>query len=155
MRIQLLLEGRPRDDAAEPWRGAPESEPAWSPAPRGCRVLVADDDPDVRSLIARLLEQEGYEVVLARHGGEAFAHVLGGQAFDLLITDIRMPGMGGWELSRRLREQWPTLPVLYISGFDAELTREAAPGRPSGAFLRKPFDLDDLSRLVTRLLDGA
>lgn len=117
-------------------------------------MLVADDDPNIRGIIARQLAEEGYEVVLARHGGEALDHVRGGQLFDLLITDIRMPEMGGWELSRRLRERWPTLPVLYISGFDVELTRNAALAPTAGAFLRKPFDLDELSRLVARLLGG-
>jgi two-component system, cell cycle sensor histidine kinase and response regulator CckA len=65
-----------------------------------------------------------------------------------------MPVMDGWELSRRLRERWPDLPVLFISGYDVELTR-AAGGRhhAEGAFLRKPFDPDELIRQVMLLLD--
>jgi CheY-like chemotaxis protein len=154
MPTRLLLEGPARGDAAEPWRAAPAGDPAPSFVPGGRRVLVADDDPIVRGLIARLLTEEGYEVMEARHGAEAFDHVRSGQIFDLLITDIRMPLMGGWELSRRLRQQWPTLPVLYISGFDAELTGNAGLD-PATGFLRKPFDLDELSRLVARLLGAA
>jgi two-component system cell cycle sensor histidine kinase/response regulator CckA len=155
MPTQLVLEGPSTGDAAEAWRGAPAGDPAHSSAPIGRRVLVADDDPDVRRLIGRLLAEECYEVVLARHGGEALEHAREGRPFNLLITDIRMPGIGGWELSRRLREQWPGLPVLYISGFDVELTLGAALGTANGAFLRKPFDLDELSRQVARLLGGA
>jgi two-component system cell cycle sensor histidine kinase/response regulator CckA len=155
MLTQVLLEAGSQGDAPELWRGVPAPEPARSPTPARRRVLVADDDPNVREIIARLLEEEGYEVILARHGGEALDLVRGGQRFDLLITDIRMPVVGGWELSGRLRDQWPTLPVLYISGFDVELTRDAGMDRRSSVFLRKPFDLDELSRLVSRLLSGA
>jgi len=155
MNTQLFLESRSRDDAGEAWRGAPEDAPAFSSARSGRRVLVADDDPNVRSVIARQLVEEGYEVVLARHGGEALEYARAGEPFDLLITDVRMPVVGGWELSSRLRERWPTLPVLYISGYDAELTGENVRATTSTVFLRKPFDLDELSRLVARLLGGA
>jgi FixJ family two-component response regulator len=70
---------------------------------------------------------------------------------ESLVTDVRMPVMDGWELSSRLRERWPDLPVLYISGYDIELS-QGAKRRASGAFLRKPFDLDELLRQVGRLL---
>jgi DNA-binding response OmpR family regulator len=149
----LLLEDRSLDDASEPWRTAPEVEPAPSFTFGGRRVLVAEDDAGVRGMIARLLVEEGYDVVVARDGAEAVAQAFEGRPFDLLITDIRMPRMDGWELSRRLRERWPALPVLYISGFDAELTH-VTDSKTTGTFLRKPFDLDELSSLVARLIDG-
>jgi CheY-like chemotaxis protein len=154
MLTELLLEGPSQRDALEPWQGVPAPEPAQSPARARRRVLVVDDDPAVRDIIARLLVEEGYQVILARHGGEALDLVRREEPFDLLITDIRMPIMDGWELSGRLRERWPALPVLYISGFDVELTHGATLGGTNGAFLRKPFDLDELSRLVVRLLGG-
>ena len=150
----LLLEGRSIDDAWEPWRNAPEIEPSQSFTSSKRRVLVAEDDAVVRGMIARLLVEEGYDVVVARDGTEAVDHALEGQPFDLLITDIRMPRMDGWELSRRLRERWPALPILYISGFDAELTH-VTDSTTTGAFLRKPFDLDELSSRVARLIDRA
>ena len=150
----LLLEDSFLPDAPEPWRHAPEADPAESFGSGARRVLVAEDDLVVRGMIARLLREEGYDVVVARDGGEALRHALGEQPFDLLITDIRMPVMDGWELSRRLREHWPALPVLYISGFDAELTH-VTKGPATGTFLRKPFDLDELATRVTRLLEGA
>jgi two-component system cell cycle sensor histidine kinase/response regulator CckA len=115
-------------------------------------VLVAEDDPMVAALVERLLAEHGYQVVTARHGEEALRVALRGQV-DLLVTDVRMPIMDGWELSRRLRERWPDLPVLYISGYDIELS-QGAKRRGSGAFLRKPFDPDELLRQVTQLLDA-
>ena len=104
----------------------------------------------VAALVERLLDEHGYEVITARHGEEALRVALRGPV-DLLVTDVRMPVMDGWELSRRLRERWPDLPVLYISGYDVELS-QGARRRGSGAFLRKPFDPDELLRQVARLL---
>jgi DNA-binding response OmpR family regulator len=66
-----------------------------------------------------------------------------------------MPVMDGWELGRQLRSHWPGLPVLYMSGFDAELTRDISDRRSRALFLRKPFELDELSARVTRLLGEA
>lgn len=117
-------------------------------------MLVAEDDPLVSSLIERLLAEEGYEVRTARHGEEALRVALRGGELDLVVTDVRMPIMDGWELGRTLRERWPGLPVLYISGYDVELTRSRR-GTEEGpqAFLRKPFDSRDLVSCVARLLD--
>jgi two-component system cell cycle sensor histidine kinase/response regulator CckA len=152
MSTLLLLEGPSRDETPEPWRGAPDPEPAQTSLPARRRVLVAEDDWLLCRMIARLLEEEGYEVVLARNGADALRQALAGPTVDLVVTDIRMPVMDGWELSRQLRQRWPALPVLYMSGFDVELTRDAADGRTSAIFLRKPFELDELSRRVARLL---
>ena len=69
------------------------------------------------------------------------------EEFDLVVTDVRMPQMDGWQLGRRVREEWPGLPVLYISGYDVH---QSAPG--PHAFLRKPFEADDLLRRVAELL---
>jgi len=115
---------------------------------------VAEDDAVVRTMLQRLLQEAGFEVRTARHGDEALGIAFRGSgAFDLVVTDVRMPVMDGWELGRRLRERWPDLPLLYISGYDAELS--AATRRPGArqALLRKPFDLDELIREVGRLLD--
>jgi two-component system cell cycle sensor histidine kinase/response regulator CckA len=106
----------------------------------------------VSSLVERLLAEQGHQVHTACHGEEALRVALQGPV-DLLVTDVRMPVMDGWELSRRLRERWPDLPVLFISGYDVELTHAVgARRRGAGAFLRKPFDPDDLVRQVTLLL---
>jgi two-component system, cell cycle sensor histidine kinase and response regulator CckA len=114
------------------------------------RVLVAEDDPLVATLVERVLAEAGYEVVTAHHGEEALRVAFRGEV-DLLVTDVRMPVMDGWELSRQLRERWPDLPVLYISGYDIELS-QGARRRGSGAFLRKPFDPNELLQQVARLL---
>jgi CheY-like chemotaxis protein len=140
-------------EAGEAWRAEPEPERTSSFGARP-RVLVAEDDPMVSSYLARLLSESGYDVRLARHGGEALQIALrSDRAFDLVITDVRMPVLDGWELSRRLGERWPDLPVIYISGYDVELTYPSA-RRGRGAFLRKPFEPDELMQQVVRLLEG-
>jgi CheY-like chemotaxis protein len=105
-------------------------------------------------MLQRLLRDAGFDVRTARHGDEALGIALraSGQ-FDIVVTDVRMPVMDGWELARRLRERWPTLPVLYISGYDVELSAGSRRSESRQALLRKPFDLDQLLREVARLLD--
>jgi CheY-like chemotaxis protein len=135
----------------------PEDQ-SWAPEPfeqrtsgqraATLRILVVDDEPIVRSWIARLLQEEGYAVEIATDGAQALRIARETRDdFDLVVTDVRMPQMDGWQLGRRVREQWPGLPVLYISGYDVH---QSAPG--PHAFLRKPFEADDLLRRVAELL---
>jgi CheY-like chemotaxis protein len=141
-------------DTGEPWRPEPAPNGDSQPAPNPQRVLVAEDDPVVRTMIHRLLRDAGFEVRTAKHGDEALGMALRASGeFDLVVTDVRMPVMDGLELARRLRERWPGLPVLYISGYDVELSAGSRRGGNRQSLLRKPFDLDELLREVTRLLD--
>jgi CheY-like chemotaxis protein len=117
------------------------------------RVLIAEDDDIVRGMLERMLRELGYEVRAARHGQEALDLALGsGTPFDLVITDVRMPRMGGPELGRRLEQRFPGLPVLYISGYDVEPSTGTDVTHRRSAFMRKPFDPDELAQRVARLL---
>lgn len=141
-------------DTGEPWRPEPAPQSERDPEPTPHRVLVAEDDPVVRTMLQRLLRDAGFEVRTAKHGDEALGMALRASGeFDLVVTDVRMPVMDGLELARRLRQRWPTLPVLYISGYDVELSAGFRRSGSRQALLRKPFDLDELLREVTRLLD--
>jgi two-component system, cell cycle sensor histidine kinase and response regulator CckA len=135
--------------------GAPDktsSVPA-APGPSGSeRLLLVEDEAVVRSIVERTLLRAKYRVVTATNGEEALQATEADGAFDLLITDVMMPGMSGWELGRRLRERWPSLRVLYISGY-AEDTAEG-PGTHSLPFLQKPFLPADLLATVRKLLDA-
>ncbi len=104
-------------------------------------VVVADDDPAVRNVIATTLEAAGYQVAVAGDAEQALAAAV---EADLLLTDIEMPGMTGLELAVRLRHQQPHLPVLLVSG-----TSNADPRRP---FLAKPFTPDALLAAVEAAL---
>jgi CheY-like chemotaxis protein len=145
----LLLADADSRQPYDDWRAGPSPDPLRPEAYGQRRVLVVDDEPIVLSFVARLLEEAGYRVDTASSGIEALRLVQGGLQPDLVITDIRMPVLDGWEMGRALTLRRPGLPILYVSGYDLEA---GAPAR--GSFLRKPFDPDELLRRVDRLLEG-
>jgi CheY-like chemotaxis protein len=118
-----------------------------SPVPQysGRTLLLVDDDPVLRTMMARALADEGYAVLAAANGSEALAlaSTLGSQ-LGLVITDIRMPGMNGLELAEYLARLKPPAPVLFLSGF--------ADPAPAGAFLAKPFVPEALIEQVGQML---
>jgi two-component system NtrC family sensor kinase len=150
--MSLLADDR---DASESWFANPLPErTSLSHGPK--RILVAEDDELVRGLLARMLSELGYDVRTARHGQEALELARGSDTpFDLVIADVRMPRMGGPELGRRLEERWPGLPVLYISGYDVEASAGADASHRRYAFMKKPFDPDELAKRVAGLLADA
>ena len=133
----------------------PDSEPAErsgdvTATHPGDRLLVVDDEPQVRGMIARLLRREGYEVLEAEDGLEALEKLEAGETIDAMITDQVMPGMSGVELAQRVREQRPELPILLVSGHTFEWPR-AELRLP---LLRKPFDASQLRRALAELESG-
>jgi two-component system cell cycle sensor histidine kinase/response regulator CckA len=116
-------------------------------------VLVADDEPLVRTLAVRVLEEEGYTVVAAEDGAAALELLVRGHVRpDLVITDVIMPRRNGRQLHDALVARWPDLPVLFISGHPGEeavLQRLVPPGAP---ILQKPFSPEALARTVADLL---
>ena len=100
-------------------------------------VLLVEDEPAIRQLIATVLEQEGYRVIQARHGVEACT--LFNAEVDVLLTDIRLPHMDGRVLIQELRRRRQTLPVLAISAYAL-----SAPTDPDVTFLPKPFTHEEL-----------
>jgi len=109
------------------------------PAPAvGVKVLVVDDDPVVGKSIGRVLSNKGYAVISARNGEEALSK-LETEKYDLVFTDIKMPGMSGLEVAERVKASQPWLPVVIVTGYgtDAYEARAAAAG--VSGFLRKPL----------------
>lgn len=114
------------------------------------KVLVIDDDPQVRSVVARLVRQEGHEVVEAENGKVALRRFMGDPA-DLVISDIYMPEMDGIELLMRLRETFPEARLVAMSGGGAIAARhllDAASALGAVAVLEKPFDIDAIRDLL-------
>lgn len=111
------------------------------------RILLVDDEETVRRVTGRLLEKLGYQVRSASDGSEALQIIEDGEEFDLVLTDVVMPGLSGIEMAERLRELRPRQRILFTSGYT---TREFGrpPGEPPQPFMPKPFSLDDLSRAV-------
>jgi two-component system cell cycle response regulator CpdR len=116
-------------------------------------ILLADDDASMRQYLARALERSGYAVTAVEDGPEALDR-LADHRFDLLLTDIVMPGMDGIELARRAGERHPAMRVMFITGF-AAVTLEH-PDMPADArVFSKPFHLRDLVAEVDRLFLAA
>ena len=149
-RFEVLLPmaapaGRPR--SAE----MPAMPDADLPALRG-RVLVVDDEAEVRNLVARTLRKAGAEVVEASDGAEALARLQeASDPFGLVVTDLTMPGLGGLELAKAMEDMGCPSKILLMSGYS-----ETSPGRagndPAHAFLAKPFTINALLRKVAKIL---
>jgi two-component system, cell cycle sensor histidine kinase and response regulator CckA len=121
-------------------------------AARGETVLCVEDEPAIRRIIERALKARGYRVLLAASGEEALAIVAGEQHIDLLVTDLRMPGLQGDELARRIVVTHPVTRVLLMSGY-------ADPGvaerNDAFAMIAKPYTPDELLQRVREVLDAA
>jgi PAS domain S-box-containing protein len=137
----------------------PKTEAASGAAPHGDVegrgiVLVVEDDADVRAIAGGMLRELGYEVREAEDAHAALAAMAGGEAFDLVFSDVIMPGgMTGVELARELATHFPALPVLLTSGYTAQRIPEAE--ADDLHLLRKPYTLHDLSQAIAEALHRA
>ena len=130
--------------------------------PRGKSVLVVDDDPSVRFVVSRTIERLGCQVCAVEDGAEV-PEVVSAQVFNLLVIDLYMPGMNGFEVLRQLRRRDPHLlpapktpsnvRVLVLSSESNAASIEHARAAGADAYLTKPFDVDDLAAQVRSLLD--
>ncbi|HID89323.1 MAG TPA: response regulator [Anaerolineae bacterium] len=120
------------------------------------KILVAEDEKDIRELIAFTLRFAGYDVVLANNGAEALERV-SQEKPALVLLDVRMPKMTGYEVCRRLKENPETekIPVVFLSAKGQD--REVQEGYESGAvdYIIKPFVPDELIAQVKRILEQA
>ncbi len=114
------------------------------------KILIVDDDAGQRSLLHSFLTAQGFQVLTADSGAAALA-LLDSQSVQMLISDVRMPGMSGLETLRRAREKHPLLPVLLVTAY-ADV-RDAVHAMRDGAvdYLEKPIDLDEFLAIVRRV----
>ncbi len=112
------------------------------------RVLVVDDDENIRDFVTLALSDEGYEVMTAPHGAAALS-LIGESQPDVILLDMRMPTMDGWEFSRIYRQTpGPHAPIIMLTA-SRDVPESTAQVEPE-ARLGKPFDVDDLLSLVGR-----
>lgn len=118
-------------------------------------VLLVEDDDAVRLLVRRILRKESLELLEAENGFEALKVAeMHAEGIDLLLSDVAMPGMSGAELAQRLRERYPDLAVLFMSGYFDQETVRAPIAERHEPFIEKPFTPDELARRVSEILDG-
>jgi len=113
------------------------------------RILIADDEKAVRILMDRALKNHDYEIDVVENGVEAITHI-NKKSYDLVITDYMMPKMDGLELTRRIRSEYPSIPILIVTGDGPvdELLKSGAT-----ACIAKPFNIFELQNMVKIILN--
>jgi|tagenome__1003787_1003787.scaffolds.fasta_scaffold20766251_3 CheY-like chemotaxis protein len=126
--------------------------PPTPSAPR--RVLIVDDDPDLSDVLRRVLHRRGYIVQVARNGREALAALRQAQGPDVVLLDLMMPEMNGWEFrAEQLKDpELSGIPVVVFSGH-GKIQQDGAAIK-AAANLRKPVALEDLLQVLGRVLSG-
>jgi signal transduction histidine kinase len=129
----------------------PEAAPAPAPAephptPEGpaLRILIIDDEPSVREALADSLGEDGHTVVQAASGAEGLARLADGAKVDVVVTDLGMPGMSGWDVARAVRTRHPGLPVGLLTGWAVALEISAEERRGVDFLIAKPYTTEAL-----------
>jgi two-component system cell cycle response regulator CpdR len=114
-------------------------------------ILLAEDDESLRRFLAAALAKAGHQVADFGDGSEAYEHLMGGH-FDLLLTDIVMPGMDGIELAKRGAEMDSRLKIMFITGFAAVALHPSSQAPRQAKVLSKPFHLREIVQEVERMI---
>jgi CheY-like chemotaxis protein len=139
----------PRTEAVPDAHEAQAGEPI--PSIQG-RILVVEDNAEVGEFARQLLEDLGYDTVLATNAAEALGVLEAGEdGFDLVFSDVVMPGMSGVELGQTIRKTWPRLPVVLTSGYSHVLAADTGHGFP---LLHKPYSVEELSHVLQNARRG-
>jgi DNA-binding NtrC family response regulator len=115
------------------------------------QILIVEDNPHMSSLLVDTLEFFDYKGVSAKDGEEALRK-LAEDSFDMVITDLRMPKMGGMDLLRTIKDKFPHLPVVVITGFGTDSSKSDALSAHADDFLSKPFKVDEIQSVLQKHL---
>jgi DNA-binding NtrC family response regulator len=116
------------------------------------KILIVDDEPIVLDSCKRILEADGYAVVLAASADKAL-EAMSTEAVSLILMDIKMPGRDGMSLMREVKENWPDIPVIVMSGYATKETVAEVSKTDAATFIAKPFTPDELQEAVRRVLE--
>ena len=130
-----------------------ESAPTTTPTPQETRqILVADDDAAIRALLRTVLEEESYAVSEATNGQEALEGIRAGK-HDLVLLDMRLPGMTGIDVLKQLREQQGEVPVVLMTAYGSPNIAIQASSLGAYGYITKPFELDDVLHTIKRYFE--
>ena len=116
------------------------------------KILIVDDDPSMLSFLSKALENAGHNIIAHDNGQDALDTLINMSDFDLLLSDVVMPGMDGIELSKKAVEHLPDLKIMFITGFSASLISGPKTANMSNKVIPKPFHLNDLVARVEKIL---
>jgi CheY-like chemotaxis protein len=118
------------------------------------KILLVDDEPDIRYLTRRMLEKVGHSVVEAENGEMALRTLQKEDKPDLILLDVRMPGLNGWEVCRRIKsdDKTKSIPVVMFTVRTSEEDMQKSVDYGAEAHINKPFDKDELLKLVEKML---
>jgi CheY-like chemotaxis protein len=125
--------------------------PATAPPAGALRILLVDDETDVRDAVADMLAREGHAVVTASGGEEALAIVEREPGLDVVLTDLVMPGMTGWDVAAAAKARRPDVAVGVVTGWGAPLDKDEMPRHGIDFLVDKPVTLDSLQEALARL----
>jgi CheY-like chemotaxis protein len=111
------------------------------------KVLVVDDSDELTRVISEFLSLHGYKVFTASDGSDALAW-MERESMDIVVSDIHMPKMDGFTLMTKIKNKYPDLPIILITGFGVSEARKLAFEKGADAFVAKPFRLKELKRVI-------
>jgi CheY-like chemotaxis protein len=124
------------------------------PPTRAARVLIIEDEPEVQSVLADMLCEAGYIVTVAKDGTDGLDRCEE-ERIDIVLSDISMPGLSGWEVAARLRARFPTVPIGFVTGWGDQLDPERLARTGVSFVIAKPFQTLDVLRHVAQALTTA
>jgi DNA-binding response OmpR family regulator len=124
---------------------------AFGPSSRAARILVVDDEPKLAQLLRSFLELQGHRVWTVTEGAAAVA-LLADHAFDLLLTDLGMPEMSGWDVAREARRLRPQLPVVMVSGWGAQIDPQQVAESGVAEVIQKPYTFETIHQVIESVL---
>lgn len=130
-----------------------DSSRSFAINPEDTHILFVDDEDAVRNVGARGLKRKGFAVTDCISAENALEHLDNGEKFDMLITDMMMPGMSGADLAKVVHNRYPEMRIILASGYSEEIARKELAGSQDFYFMSKPYSLGDLTKKVTEVLD--
>ena len=124
------------------------------PPTHAARVLIIEDEPEVQAVLADMLREAGYVVTVAKDGSNGLDRCEE-EPIDIVLSDISMPGLSGWEVAARVRARFPTIPIGFVTGWGDQLDPERLAHTGVSFVIAKPFQTLDVLRHVAQALTTA
>ena len=117
--------------------------------------MIVDDEEIIQSVLSSILKQLGYRTVQALNGMEALGLLAEGEVdIDVILLDMVMPGLSGWQTFKKIRESWPEIPVVIVTGYADERETSEILSEGLAGFIEKPFKASQIARKLAEVFDS-